>query len=202
MDNVFVKTTPCSTHEIKTTSLRFTDLVSPLVTGALAGRRKNRVDDVAYKFLLVVDENELAMFNTRRKIAENFIRLYNCAPCVCWSFYRKEDEELLSEHTAQRKRRQQEKLDWRVSQKRINSSGSILSTKMYFLVKRREACHIIHIYYNSVGCSYLIIWLSQTVTTFATHCHSYVQKTTSNLPRGTWIFIHTHTKYHLYDHIQ
>ena len=44
--------------------------------------------------------------------------------------------------------------------------------------------------------------LGQTVAILATHCDLYIQETTANLPRGTCIFIHTYTKYYLYDHTQ
>ena len=46
---------------------------------------------------------------------------------------------------------------------------------------------------------HFILLLSQLVVTLATHPED---KTTSNLPRGAYIFIHTQTKYRLYDHTQ
>ena len=46
------------------------------------------------------------------------------------------------------------------------------------------------------------VWrhISNIHENMATHCASYTQETTSNLLWGACIFIHTHTKYHLYVH--
>ena len=42
-----------------------------------------------------------------------------------------------------------------------------------------------------------------SVATFATHCDSYIQETTSNLPAvHVSSYTHTHTNNHLFDHTQ
>ena len=86
----------------------------------------------------------------------------------------------------------------------------VYKSKLYFLSKAMMmifcflvkiiATHIhkhthTNIYIKKLTKNFL---LGQSVATLATHSTSYIQETSSNLPRGACFFIHTHTKYHLY----